>query len=176
MSFLKTVIYNNDNVKKEEINKYVYRARGLIINSENEILLGKCDGNYQFPEGHLEFGETIDECLKREIKEETGIILKESYPLIYKVEYYNRNFPLEGDVIYTEFNYFLIRTDDLPNKNNMNLDEWEKEHNYECVYIKLEDLDDLLNTTMNDHHMNKIVYKEIKATIKEYYKYIKDER
>lgn len=91
---MKTVIYNNDNVKKEEINKYVYRARGLIINS----------------------------------------------------------------------------------KNNMNLDEWEKEHNYECVYIKLEDLDDLLNTTMNDHHMNKIVYKEIKATIKEYYKYIKDER
>ena len=49
----------------------------------------------------------------------------------------------------------------------MNLDEWEKEHNYECVYIKLEDLDDLLNTTMNDHHMNKIVYKEIKATIKD---------
>ena len=113
---------------------------------------------------------------KREIKEETGIILKESYPLIYKVEYYNRNFPLEGDVTYTEFNYFLIRTDDLPNKNNMNLDEWEKEHNYECVYIKLEDLDDLLSTKMNDHHMNKIVYKEIKATIKEYYKYIKDER
>lgn len=110
------------------------------------------------------------------IEKETGIILKESYPLIYKVEYYNRNFPLEGDVTYTEFNYFLIRTDDLPNKNNMNLDEWEKEHNYECVYVKLEDLDDLLSTTMNDHHMNKIVYKEIKATIKEYYKYIKDER
>ena len=80
------------------------------------------------------------------IEKETGIILKESYPLIYKVEYYNRNFPLEGDGTYTEFNYFLIRTDDL------------------------------LNTTMNDHHMNKIVYKEIKATIKEYYKYIKDER
>ena len=156
---MKTVIYNNDNVKKEEINKYVYRARGLIINSKNEILLGKCDGNYQFPGGHLEAGETIDECLKREIKEETGIILKESYPLTY-----------------TEFNYFLIRTDDLPNKNNMNLDEWEKEHNYECVYIKLEDLDDLLNTTMNDHHMNKIVYKEIKETINQYYKYIKDER
>lgn len=77
---------------------------------------------------------------------------------------------------YTEFNYFLIRTNDLPNKNNMNLDEWEKEHNYECVYIKLEDLDDLLNATINDHHMNKIVYKEIKETINQYYKYIKDER
>lgn len=64
----------------------------------------------------------------------------------------------------------------LTHKNNMNLDEWEKENNYECVYVKLEDLDDLLSTTMNDHHMNKIVYKEIKATIKEYYKYIKDER
>lgn len=59
---------------------------------------------------------------KKRNKRRNGI-LKESYPLIYKVEYYNRNYPLLGDATYTEFNYFLIRTDDLPNKNNMNLDE-----------------------------------------------------
>lgn len=50
MIFLKTVIYNNDNVKKEEINKYVYRARGLIINSKNEILLASAMVIINFPE------------------------------------------------------------------------------------------------------------------------------
>lgn len=173
---MKEVIYNYDNLKENEIDEIVIRCKGLITNNKNEIILGFCHNTYQFPGGHLEENETLLDCLKREIKEETGIILKESYPLIYKVGYYNRNYPLEGDATYTEFNYFLIRTNDLPNKNNMNLDEWEKEHNYECVYIKLEDLDDLLNATINDHHMNKIVYKEIKETINQYYKYIKDER
>lgn len=156
-------------------NMYIYRLilgsikeKEEYINYDKMIIQVNFDVKWKFRDKLITKFEMIEK--------ETGIILKESYPLIYKVEYYNRNFPLEGDGTYTEFNYFLIRTNDLPNKNNMNLDECEKEHNYECVYVKLEDLDDLLNTTMNDHHMNKIVYKEIKATIKEYYKYIKDER
>lgn len=168
---MKTVIHNNDNIKKEEINNYVYRARALIINSDDEILLGLCDGNYQFPGGHLEDDETITECLKREIKEETGIILEDNYPCIYRIKYYNRNWPNEGDITYTEFNYFLVKTDAKPNVNNMNLDNWEKEHNYECVFVKLEKLNNLLDKTINDHKNNKIVYKEIKDVMDVYYKY-----
>lgn len=171
---MKTIIHNDDNIKEEEINKKIYRARGLIINSKNEILMGECDGNYQFPGGHLEDGETLDECLKREIKEETGIILNESYPCIYKIKYYNRDFPSIGDITYTEFNYYLINTDDKVNKDNMNLDEWEKEHNYRCVYVPLDKVDDLLKRTINDHHKNKIVYEEIKGALDSYYKYLEN--
>ena len=56
----------------------VTRTKGLIINSNNEITLGYFHKTYQFPGGHLENNETLEECLLREIEEETGIKLTKS--------------------------------------------------------------------------------------------------
>ena len=67
------VIYNNDNLKEEDINRIVKRAKMLIVNSNDEILIAFCHNNYYLVGGHVEDNETFDECLIREIKEETGI-------------------------------------------------------------------------------------------------------
>ena len=53
---------------------------GVIIKDGNKILLGKRknahgEGYWSFPGGHLEFGETIEQCAARELAEETGLIL-----------------------------------------------------------------------------------------------------
>ena len=55
---------------------------GVIVIRKNKILLGKRknshgDGTWSFPGGHLEFNESIENCAKREILEETGLILKD---------------------------------------------------------------------------------------------------
>lgn len=52
----------------------------VIIVKKNLILLGKRlnahgHGTWAFPGGHLEFQETIEECAKREVAEETGLIV-----------------------------------------------------------------------------------------------------
>ena len=51
---MKIVVHNDDNLKENDINERIYRARGVIINSRDEILLGYCTGTYQFPGGYLE--------------------------------------------------------------------------------------------------------------------------
>jgi len=54
---------------------------GVIITKDNKILLGKRknshgDGTWCFPGGHLEFGESLEDCSIRETAEETGIKIK----------------------------------------------------------------------------------------------------
>jgi 8-oxo-dGTP diphosphatase len=53
---------------------------GVLIHRENNLLMGlrrKAHGmgSWSFPGGHLEYGETPEECAIRETQEETGLIL-----------------------------------------------------------------------------------------------------
>lgn len=170
---MKTIVHNQNNLAEANINERIYRARGVIINSQNEILLGYCKGTYQFPGGYLEKGETINECLKREIQEETGIVINtRDLKPFYIVKYYNKNWPVEGTNRYTELNYFLILTDEKPNINNTNLDATEQEFNYELRYVKLSELNDALNISLMENEKNKIVYPEMLDVIKTYYEEI----
>ncbi len=53
---------------------------GVIIQRGSDVLLGRRrnahgDGAWCFPGGHLEFGESVIECARRETLEETGLEL-----------------------------------------------------------------------------------------------------
>lgn len=67
------------------MNKNIYPKVGLgvlIFNSSEQILLGKrrnSHGEFSWapPGGHLEFGESLEECAIREVSEETAVIIEE---------------------------------------------------------------------------------------------------
>ena len=91
---MKEIIYNDDNLLESDITEVVVRTKALIIN-DNNIYLGYADNIYQFPGGHLEANETINECLRREVMEETGIEINDneiSEPFL-KIIYMNKDWP-----------------------------------------------------------------------------------
>ncbi|HEU0085956.1 MAG TPA: NUDIX domain-containing protein [Candidatus Paceibacterota bacterium] len=54
---------------------------GIMIMKDGKVLLGKRKGShgageYAWPGGHMEYMESFESCAKREIKEETGIEIK----------------------------------------------------------------------------------------------------
>jgi 8-oxo-dGTP diphosphatase len=60
--------------------KRPYIGVGVIVIRDGNVLLGKRknshgEGAWQFPGGHLEYGESIEACARRELFEETGLTL-----------------------------------------------------------------------------------------------------
>lgn len=59
--------------------KVVIGVGVIIVNAEGKVLIGKRQGSwppyYSIPGGHLGVGETFEDAAKREIREETGLII-----------------------------------------------------------------------------------------------------
>ena len=166
---MKEKIYNSDNLLDKDIDEVVIRTKGLIINSNNEITLGYSYKTYQFPGGHLEENESLEECLIREIKEETGIeLIDYNMTPFFKTVYYTKNYHNSGKNRKNEIYFYVIKTDEVFNMNNSNLDDWEKEGNYELRVIPLNDVENILVNSIKDNPINEVIVKEMLEALKEY--------
>lgn len=68
-----------------------FAQKGIVINDKDEILMiryidseyqsDKVAGKYALPGGRIEFGETPDQSIIREIKEESGVICNPGMPV-----------------------------------------------------------------------------------------------
>lgn len=85
----------------------------LIVNPKGEILLiksHKWHNKYVIPGGHIELGEKMEEALKREVKEETGLNVYDPKPLHIQEFIFDKAFFKKKHFI---FHNFAVRTRDL---------------------------------------------------------------
>ena len=112
----------------------------LLINSNNEILLGYSHNCYQFPGGHKEDGEILSVVLKREIKEEVGIDIEiENKPFLC-IKYYNKNYFNTGKNRCNKIYYIVVKTNQKPNLSKTEYTEDEIDGNFELRYHKLSEV------------------------------------
>jgi 8-oxo-dGTP diphosphatase len=61
---------------------YRVSIKALILDNTGKkfAVILEDNGNWELPGGGLDHGESIEDCLKRELKEEMGLIVNEIYP------------------------------------------------------------------------------------------------
>lgn len=146
---IEQIIHNDQNLTLNEVTKVVRRAKVIIENSNGEILLCFLNNNYFLVGGHVENNETDEVTLIREIKEETGVTInfKENFP-IANVSYINKDYPEKNMITYTSSNYYYIKCDLIPDKENINLTQEELSGNFELIYIQKKEILKFLKNSM----------------------------
>ena len=149
------VIHNEDNLTLNDANKVTLRAKLIVENNNDEILICHMGVKYFLIGGHIDNDESDEQCLTREVAEESGVTLNFSNILpIASSNYINKDYPKNGDITYTNTNYYAIKYDLVPNIEMQNLTEEEKKENFKLMYIPKNKVINFLENT-----------KEINATL-----------
>ena len=149
------VIHNEDNLTLNDANKVTLRAKLIVENNSDEILICHMGVKYFLIGGHIDNDESDEQCLTREVAEESGVTLDFSNILpIASSNYINKDYPQNGDITYTNTNYYAIKYDLVPNIEMQNLTEEEKKENFKLMYIPKNEVINFLENT-----------KEINATL-----------
>ena len=165
---MKQILINDNNLVEEDLELDVVRVKALIINSKGKILIAHNNNTYQFPGGHVEKDESMDQCMEREIKEETGIdVLVEEKPFLcittYDDDYFDTNKNVRSSIYYYRF-----FTDMEPKLDETHYDELEIQTEFNLFYVSFSELEDFLNKKIKDGLMDKKIGREMLYVVEEY--------
>ena len=141
---MKKIIVNEDNMTDNDIKEVETRVKAILINDQNEILIGYSYETYQFIGGHVENGEDLVKSLNREIVEEAGIDLhlKDIEPIALYTRY------KENDSKKLLIYYYVIHTNAKPNRDNTNYTKEEVIGNFDLRYVKVSDLKQVIEDNL----------------------------
>lgn len=161
---MKEIVYNEYNLNNQEINNIIKRAKIIIINSNDEILLTCSNKNYFLIGGHVENNETDKKTLIRETLEETGIELKlNTITPFFSITYYTKNYPIINQNTKYITNYYYIKLDVKPNSSKINLTEGERKGNFKLHYIHKNNIIEILTNSIKNCTRKNVVRDTISA-------------
>ena len=162
-------LFNKDKLSEDTIKDKIIRVKAVIVNSKNEVLLGEAFGTIQFPGGHLEKNETLNDGLKREMLEETGITIRGIYEPFLVIKHFIKDMVGDNNRA-LEIYYFKIFTDEYFHIENIHLDDQETAGDFHLFYTPLKDVEKLLKNTVNDNPRNKLITEEMIIALNEWKK------
>ena len=164
---MKLVCYNPDSIKKSDIEHVIKRAKLLIENENEEFLLAYSYNNYHIIGGHVNNGESDEDCILREVKEEAGIVLENTdFNPIVEIQYIMR---VDNKNTLYSCKYYYSKINQKPNGRSKELTYQEKQGDLKIKRIKKQDVLDVLEKSY-ETCTKKIVLDDTILVVKEYLK------
>lgn len=167
---MKRVFINDDHLDITDLDYEVIRVKGIIINNNDEVLVAHNNNTYQFPGGHQEKDEDMEEALVREIKEETGINISDFNGPFMQIVTYSKDYFHTGKNVCNKIYYYRILSNDVPNLEETNYDELESQTDFRLFYVSMSELEDFLKKSMDDSTIDASIGKEMLLVLEEYQK------
>lgn len=138
-------VNNPHNLDARTVDGYVCRVKILPVNSNDQILLCNVHGAYSFIGGHVDEGEDLRDCFKREMREETGIdVDKNAGEMFFLRQNFENNHFNTGKSCLSEIYYIFVLTDEKVHTEKSQLSESEKQGKFRLEYVSVDGLESKL--------------------------------
>ncbi len=133
-----TEIYRSENLNIHGKADYRTAVRGVALHGRELLMVHSTEvGDYKFPGGGANGGETHEQTLRREIREECGLTLLHFGVEVGAVVEYIRPLYHGFDVFIMTSHYYLCEVDE--HFGAQALDEYEKDLGFKPVWIDIDE-------------------------------------
>ena len=169
------LVINDDNLQLNEVQEFNSKARAILIDENNRILIANYGNIILLPGGKVDEGETLSEAIIRELSEELGQNYNSSeLEFFVTLNYYQKSYPKRDGTFQNRLvqTHFYIGSYKGIKNDSRKLTEKEHKGNFRLELVSLEDLENMILKNVNDNPRNIYFQKEL-LTILASYKNIK---
>lgn len=142
------LIMNEDHLLLSDIEEYASKARAILIDDDDKIIVANYNGALLLPGGSLDKNETPIVALIRELQEETGCNYTENdLEYFLCLSQFQKQFPKTNGTIKNRLidNYYYIGKSKGLSLNNQKLTNSEQKDNFKISLYTIEEIFALLN-------------------------------
>jgi 8-oxo-dGTP pyrophosphatase MutT (NUDIX family) len=137
-------------------------VRAVVLHDNKLLMVRTNAGSYSFPGGGVEPGESHEDALRREVREETGYLLSHVKDKLGETIERRTGRRDVHAVFYMDSHYYLCELSGT--KTARRLEEYEKELGFQPVWIGLENAIDANETVINGNGpVHPWVYRETRV-------------
>jgi len=154
---MRTITINENELTAKDIEALSNKVRAVLV-KDDKLLIANYGGVYLLPGGKVEKGETKEQAILRELKEETGMkySLKELVGL-FTLKYYQKEYPLRHDELKNRLSITHFYLGNFKGIDTYSLNRTQKEirDGFELKLVSINDIDSLISEVPSNNNPRK---------------------